>query len=92
MCVTISGLYALTVIVDKRAVNSDNKDMFVVIHMIYKCTIHKVSILHALECDAMTWNAVKRLPNQSHVYVYCVCNMIRQLDMLSFYGTGNITC
>ena len=35
MCVTISGLYALTVIVDKRAVNSDNKDMFVVIHMIY---------------------------------------------------------
>ena len=51
---------------------------------------HEVSILHAWECDAMTCNVVKRLASQSRVnYLY---DVICQSDMLSSYGTGNITC
>ena len=36
-----------------------------------------------------SWNGVKRWANQSHVN--CLYDMIGQSDMLSSYGTGNIT-
>ena len=41
------------------SVNGGNKDVFIVILVL--------SILHALEYDASTWNAVKRLANQNRV-------------------------
>ena len=52
-------------------------------------TIHDLSVLQAWECDAMTWNVVKRLANQNRVN--CLYDLIGQSDMLSSYGTGNIT-
>ena len=45
--------------------------------------------MHAWECDAMTWNVVEKLANKSHVK--CLYNIIGQLEVLSFYGTGNST-
>ena len=63
------------------SVNGGNKDVFIVILVL--------SVLHALEYAALTWNAVKRLVNQSRVN--CLYNMIGQSGMLN-YGAGNITC
>ena len=67
------------------SVNSGNKDVFVVILVI---EIPR-TVLHAWQCDAMTRNAMKRLATQN--CVNCLYDMIGQSDMLSSYGTGNIT-
>ena len=48
-------------------------------------TIHELAVLHAWECDATTWNVVKRLANQN--LVNCLFDMIGRSDTLSFYGT-----
>ena len=48
-----------------------------------------LSVLHALEYDAVTRIAVKRLANQSRVN--CLFDVIGQSSMLSSYGAGNVT-
>ena len=65
--------------VSDSSVNGGNKDVFIVILVL--------SVLHALEYDAVTRIAVKRLANQSRVN--CLYNMIGQSDMLN-YGAGII--
>ena len=58
--------------VSDSSVNSGSKDV--------------LSVLHALECDVLTRNVVKRLADPNHVN--CLFDMIGQSDMLS-YGTEN---
>ena len=48
-------------------------------------TIHDLSVLHAWECDPMTWNVVKRLASKNRSN--SLFDVIGQSDMLSFYGT-----
>ena len=50
----------------------------------------ELSVFHALECDAMTRNVVKRLDNQN--LVNCLFDIISQAIMLSFHGTEKNTC
>ena len=53
-------------------------------------TIHDLSVLQAWECDAMTWNVVKRLANQNRVN--CLFDVIGQSDMLSLFATEKKMC
>ena len=85
LCVTISGLCKLTVIVDKRATVQSTVVTKTCSSLISCSTIHKLSVLHAWECDALTRNVVKRSANQNRVNYFF--DMIGQSDMLSFYGT-----
>ena len=53
-------------------------------------TIHKLSALHAWECDAEILDVNNiRVANTNRVK--CLCSMTGQPDMLTFYVTGNVT-
>ena len=87
-CVTISGLCELTVIADKRATVQSTVVTKTCSSVISCSTIHELSVLHALECDAMTRNVVKTLANQNRVN--CLVDMISQSNILSFYKKKKI--
>ena len=88
MCVAISDLCELTVIADKRATVQPTMVTKTCSSLISCSTIHDLSVLHAWECDAMTWNVVKRLANRGRVN--CLFDMVGQPNMLSYYETEKI--
>ena len=52
VCVTISGLCKLTVIADKQVTVQSTVVTKTCLSLISCCTIHKLSVLRAWECDA----------------------------------------
>ena len=79
---TISGMSEMTVIVHKSATVQSTVVTKTCWSLLSCSTVHDLSVLHALECDAR--NVVKRLAKRSRVN--CL------FDMLNFYGTGSNTC
>ena len=90
LCVTNSSLCELTVTADKRLTVQSTVVTKTCLSLISCSTIHKLSILHAWECDAMTQNIVKRVANQN--CVNCLFDMIGQSNMSSFSGTEKNIC
>ena len=56
--VTISGLWKLTVIADKRATVQSTVVTKTCSSLFLCSTIHELSVLHTWECDSMTRNVV----------------------------------
>ena len=70
--VTISGLWKLTVIADKRATVQSTVVTKTRSSLISCSTIHEISVLHAWEGGAMTRNAVKKDCQTKTVLTVCL--------------------
>ena len=72
-------------IVDKQATVQLTAATKTCLSIISCFTIHELSVLHALECDAMTRNVMERVANQNRLN--CLFDMIGESDTLSFDET-----